>query len=141
MTIKFTVLGEPRGKGRPRFQKVGKFVKPYTPQDTVVYENLIVTEYRRQCRDARFGEKETLDMRIIAYYGIPASTSNSKRGAMLLGSVRPIKKPDADNIVKVVCDALNGVAFRDDVQVVDMQVRRFYSDTPRLEITIQSASK
>lgn len=51
--------------------------------------------------------------------------------------IRPTKKPDWDNIGKIVTDALNGVAYHDDAQIVDAQVRKFYSKDPRVEIIIQ----
>ena len=54
--------------------------------------------------------------------------------------IRPMKKPDNDNIVKVVQDALNQIAYRDDVQIVDCQLRKFYSENPRVVVTIQEAA-
>ena len=53
--------------------------------------------------------------------------------------LRPLKKPDADNVIKVVLDSLNKIAYHDDTQVVDLQIRRFYSRDPRLVVTIQEA--
>jgi len=79
-------------------------------------------------------------MRIIAYYAIPASTSQKKRREMESGLLRPIKKPDVDNLAKVVCDALNKIAYRDDAQVVDAQVSKYYSDQPRIEVIMQNAN-
>lgn len=55
---------------------------------------------------------------------------------MLDHKIRPTKKPDFDNIGKVICDALNKIAYRDDSQIVDAQVRKFYSDRPRVVVTI-----
>lgn len=81
-----------------------------------------------------------LDMRIVAYFPIPKSTSKKKRQLMLEGQIRPTKKPDFDNIGKIVCDALNTVAYHDDVQIVDAQVRKFYSEEPRVVVTIQEAA-
>lgn len=135
MKVQFTVLGEPQGKGRPRFSKVGGKVITRTPDATVLYENLIITEYRRQV-GRRFEDDAMLDLRIVAYYGIPASASKKRKAAMLAGDIRPTKKPDADNIVKVVADALNEVAYHDDAQVVDCQVRKFYAEQPRIVVTI-----
>ena len=63
MQIKFTVLGEPQGKGRPKFSRQGGFVKTYTPDKTVLYENLIRTEYLRQSSGQRFADKEPLAMK------------------------------------------------------------------------------
>ena len=51
--------------------------------------------------------------------------------------LRPIKKPDMDNVVKVIADSLNGVAYRDDTQIVDQMCRKFYSDEPRVEVIIR----
>lgn len=140
MKLKFVVLGEPTGKGRPRFAKVGSYVKTYTPEKTVEYENLVRLEYRRQCKDFKFDDDVALDARIIAYYSIPKSASKKKRQAMLDHTLRPLKKVDCDNLAKIVLDSLNKIAYRDDVQVVDCQVRKFYSDNPRIVVTIQEAT-
>lgn len=137
--VKFTVLGEPTGKGRPRFRNVGQFVKTYTPENTVSYENLIKVEYRRQCNDFRFAPDAQLDVRITAYYGIPKSKSKKAKLLMEQRKLRPIKKPDADNVIKCYLDALNKVAYNDDTQVVDLQIRRFYSYDPRVVVTIREA--
>lgn len=140
MKVKFTVYGEPQGKGRPRFSKVANHVKTRTPDETILYENLIQTEFRRQCGNVRFSDEDQLDMRILAFYQIPSSASKKKTRQMLDRAIRPTKKPDWDNIGKVVADSLNQVAYRDDAQVVDSQVRKFYSDQPRIEVTIQVAT-
>lgn len=140
MKVKFTVLGEPAGKGRPRFSRQGPFVRTYTPEKTVAYEDLVKLEYHRQCKGFRFDDGQPLDMRVTAYYSIPKSVSKRKRQAMLDHKVRPMKKPDNDNIVKMVQDALNQIAYRDDVQIVDCQLRKFFSEEPRVVITIQEAS-
>lgn len=139
MKVKFTVLGEPAGKGRPRFTKTGPYVKTYTPDATISYENLIKTEYRRQCRDFKFDDNDQLDVRITAYYGIPKSKSKKVQQKMEDHILRPLKKPDADNVIKVVLDSLNKIAYHDDTQVVDLQIRRFYCRDPRLVVTIQEA--
>lgn len=133
MSITFTVLGEPVGKARQRVTRFGT----YTPEATTMYENLIKTEYRRQCRDHRFDDKQPLRMEIRAEYLIPATASKVKRAAMLRGEIRPMKKPDWDNVGKVVSDALNKLAYYDDKQIVECTVRKFYSDRPRVEITIE----
>lgn len=139
MKVKFTILGEPAGKGRPRFRRVGSFNKTYTPEKTVSYENLVKVEYESQCGGHRFPDDVPLDLRIVAYYSIPKSVSKKKRLLMLCHAIRPMKKPDNDNVVKVIQDALNLVAYRDDVQIVDCQLRKFFSDRPRVEVTIQDA--
>lgn len=141
--VRIKVLGEPQGKGRPRFvarynpatQK--SFGQAHTPDKTVVYENLIRTEYSIQTGNFRYPDDAMLDMRILAYYSIPKSASKKKRAMMLEGVIRPTKKPDMDNVMKVVADSLNQVAYKDDTQIVDAQCRKFYSEEPRIEVIIR----
>lgn len=140
MKTKFCIYGVPQGKGRPRFSTVCGHAKPRTPEKTVLYENLVKTEYRQQS-GIRFQDDAMLDVRIFAYYPIPKSAGKKKRQAMLDGIIRPAKKPDWDNIGKVVCDALNGIAYRDDAQIVDSMVRKFYGEIPRVVVVIQVYEK
>ncbi len=134
MKVKFTVLGEPKGKGRPRFARATGHA--ITPKDTVAYENLVRMEFTNQCGEVRFPDGSMLDMRIMAYYSIPKSASKKKKGLMLEGAIRPTKKPDMDNVVKIVADSLNNIAYHDDTQIVDCQCRKFYSEQPRIEVRI-----
>ena len=140
MKVRFEIPGEPKGKGRPRFSNAGKYVKTYTPKETASYENLVRLEYQAQCRGFKFGDGDCLDMRITAYYGIPKSVSKKKRAEMLSHRIRPTKKPDADNVVKIIADSLNAIAYKDDTQVVDCMVRKFFSENPRVVVTIQEAN-
>lgn len=134
METTFTVYGEPVGKGRPRFSRQGAFVRAYTPEKTVSYENLVKLEYGNQS-GKHFGDKE-LGMRIIAYFSIPKATSKKQRERMKSGRVHPAKKPDIDNICKVVADALNGIAYDDDRQITYAEIAKRYDDAPRLTVTI-----
>jgi len=137
--VKFTIPGPPKGKGRPRFSKMGNFVKAYTPTETASYENLVTVEYQAQSKCFRFPDDAILDMRIIAYYEIPKSVSKIKRSRMISGEIRPSKKPDMDNVVKIIADSLNNVAYKDDTQIVDCQVRKFYSEIPRVVVVLSEA--
>lgn len=133
------MYGEPKGKGRPRFStKTGHAM---TPKDTVNYETLVHMEYMNQCGNAKFPDDAMLDMRIKAYYSIPKSKSKKMKALMLEGIIRPTKKPDMDNVVKIIADSLNNIAYRDDTQIVDCQCRKFYSDTPRVEVRILEIKK
>lgn len=137
--VKFTVLGEPKGKGRPRFST--QTGRAFTPKQTVNYETLVHTEYMVQCEGFRFPDDAMLDMRILAYYSVPKSGSKKEKAKKLENIIRPTKKPDMDNVVKMVADALNQVAYKDDTQIVDCQVRKFYSEQPRIEVIIQEVKK
>lgn len=136
MKVKFTIPGEPKGKGRPRGTRDGHM---YTPKDTVYYENLVKTSYFQQCRAKPIDKDVPLDVRITAYFQIPESTSKKRKLLMMARAIRPTKKVDWDNLGKIVCDSLNKIAYHDDAQIVDAQVRKFYSDNPRVVVTIQEA--
>ena len=132
-------MGEPKGKGRPRFcRNTGHAI---TPKDTVNYETLVKMEYTQACGEQIFPDNAMLDMRIKAYYSIPKSASKKRHAAMLSGDIRPTKKPDMDNVIKIIADSLNKIAYRDDTQIVDCQVRKFYSEKPRVEVMIQTIDK
>lgn len=57
---------------------------------------------------------------------------------MLAGYEKPCKKPDIDNIAKVILDSLNDIAYHDDTQVVSLCVVKKYAETPRVEVEIQT---
>lgn len=135
--IVFAVPGPPQGKARARTVKnknTGKAMS-FTPDKTVLYENWIRTCYM-QANGGLFNNMEMLDINVAAFFAIPKSTSRAKRALMLSGELRPMKKPDGDNILKAVCDALNGLAYGDDRQLTDKSIHKWYSNEPRLEITI-----
>lgn len=135
----FTVPGDPQGKGRPRFTTIAGHARAITPDQTVLYENLIKTEYIAQHGHDCIPAGVPLIVRVYALFSIPASASKKKRELMLNGTIRPVKKPDGDNILKVVADSLNGIAYYDDAQIVEAGVIKFYSDIPKLKICIEEA--
>lgn len=129
--IKIVIPGKPMGKQRARTLKNGI---SYTPKETVSYENLVKLCYM-QLENKKIFEN-AVNMKITAYYPIPKSTSKKQAELMRTHLVRPTKKPDCDNITKIICDALNNVAYKDDSQVVECKVQKFYSDEPRVEVEI-----
>lgn len=135
--IRFSVPGNPFGKQRPKFARHGKFVQTYTPKETLQHEKIIAQVYEDVAKGKKFEKKAPLDIQITAYYPIPQSTSKKKRKEMLEHKIRPVVKPDLDNVAKLIYDALNGVAWHDDNAIVDTQIRKFYSENPRVDIFIQ----
>ena len=134
---KFTVYGECKGKGRPKFARRGNFVKTYTPEATANYETLVRLSFIQENPDFKTIEKDIpLTCIITIYKGIPKSVSKKKRLQMLCEIIRPTSKPDIDNSVKSIFDALNGVAYHDDSQIVDLSVRKCYGETPKVEVVI-----
>lgn len=134
--VTFQIPGEPFGKQRPKFSTAGGFARSYTPKETVSYENLVKMEYERQCGGKMApGDEEVLAV-INAFFSIPKSVSKKKRADMLEGKIRPTKRPDCDNIAKIILDALNGMAYRDDAQVVSAVVGKHYGETPHVEVQL-----
>lgn len=135
--VEFIVNSEPKGKARARTVRnphTNK-VHSYTPKGTVTYERLIRDSYIAS-GGKYFGEKP-LEIAIEAYYGIPKSYTKKEREAIMRGELKPTKKPDCDNIIKMVCDALNEVAYKDDKQVICVSCNKYYSNTGYLHITIK----
>jgi Holliday junction resolvase RusA-like endonuclease len=128
--MNFIIPGEPCGKGRAKFARRGNFVSTYTPDKTILYENLV-----KACFVGEYTEKP-LSVEIFIYHSIPKSTPKKYIGDMLKGKIRPTKKPDIDNICKVILDALNGVAYKDDTQVYHLEATKRYGEIPSVEVYI-----
>lgn len=143
--IKFYVFGEPRGKGRPRTRVVkGKFAQIYTDDETANYESKIATAYinayKEKYKDKEMSlfalANEPLNITINVYLGLSKSdwtfykklgeTKLNKQGERKLETFAT-KKPDVDNIAKIVMDSLNGVAYFDDCQVSELFIRKRYT--------------
>lgn len=136
--IKITIPSSPIGKGRPKFSTFNGHAVAYTPQKTVNYENLVKLTYQQQCGDKPIPKEISLRADIVAYFPIPKSISKIRRKMMLAGDINPTKKPDLDNIAKSILDALNGIAYYDDSQIVAMGICKKYSDNPRVEVYIDT---
>ena len=135
--IKFSIPGPPQGKARPRVVRAKNGLSlTYTPDKTVRYEELVRIRYKAAAQGFRFPDDAQVVIQITARFPIPASKSKKVRFAMLAGQIKPAKKPDCDNIVKIVCDALNGFAYKDDAQVVLAQVAKEYTDEPRTDVSL-----
>jgi Holliday junction resolvase RusA-like endonuclease len=127
----FTIRGEPRGKGRPRFTKTGRV---YTPTETAQYESLVGLSYRNSAR----GYKFTSPVRVtIKAFHKPPKKSKKVTEDMLNGRILPTKKPDLDNIAKIILDGLNKVAWDDDTQVIEMMVTKRYSEEPLVAVIVE----
>jgi Holliday junction resolvase RusA-like endonuclease len=136
LSASFTVDGAPQGKARPRVTRHGT----YTPAKTKEYEKAVQWSYMMQCQGAMFPDCP-LQVVIDAYFPIPKSASKRKRQEMNDDIIRPKVKPDLDNIAKAICDALNGEAWHDDAQIVNLYVRKWYSDKPRVDVQIRTVGE
>jgi Holliday junction resolvase RusA-like endonuclease len=133
--VSITVAGPPVPKGRPRLSTIGGHARAFTPAKTRRYEDLIRLEAGR-VMEGRDQLQGPLCVKIRAFMQTPQAIAKHKtRGpAAEMGDLRPLTKPDVDNFAKVI-DALNGIVWPDDNQVVELTVEKFYSTRPRLELT------
>jgi len=133
--IYFTVVGDPHGKDRPRF---GRHGGAYTPTKTKNYEKEVRKQYNK-IYSHRTPMTEPLEMTVIAWFKRPKSHYGTGKNVFTLKSTAPAactKTPDLDNIIKIVMDALNEVAYIDDSQIVKLTACKAYDLIPRVDIKI-----
>ena len=139
-TVYFVVYGNPVGKGRPRATSRGGFVRMYTDAKTLGFESAVADEARIAMRDWQAFETP-MQLQLSAYYYIPKSWSKKKRQMAMDGEIHPQVKPDLDNVMKAVLDAMNGVVYVDDSQVINMVATKRYSSDPRVEVYLHEVLK
>ena len=134
--VNFTVPGQPRGKGRPRFARRGNFVTTYTDAATTTYEDQI----RFYALRAMGGYKPlttALEAFIHVRLLVPQSYSKKRTEACLSGLEWPSKKPDWDNVAKSICDGMESIIFVCDSQIVECHVRKVYAETAGVDVLIK----
>lgn len=129
-------MGEPIAKGRPKFRVFGKHAMAYTPKKTHDAEKVISDEFIKYHNNFKMPDKGPICLKARFYMPVPCSLSKPKKQALLDGFYH-LKRPDVDNLLKLVCDALNGVAWKDDCDIVSMFAVKGYSEYPRTEIEIK----
>jgi Holliday junction resolvase RusA-like endonuclease len=134
MQVVIELPGVIRGKGRPRF--VLSTGRSYTPEQTRSYEAVLKMAAIEAMGD-RFPLLGPVSLVMEAVFEPAASMSKKKRAAALIGESFPTKKPDADNIAKLT-DALNGVVWKDDAQVVDLRLRKVFGPRAMLRIRVEA---
>lgn len=138
MKIEFDINGKVKAKQSVKFANIGGFMKKYTPGDIKEYANWVrlcfMSEYPAWNIET-FKDKQ-LKAEINVYMPIPKSFSKKKHEQALQGLIRPTVKPDCDNIAKNINDALNGIVYPDDKQIVSLTINKFYSMTAYVNVTI-----
>ena len=135
--IRFSVPGAPVAKARPRFTKNGH---AYTPDKTRSYEAIV----KLCAMKAMKGKKlltGAISLSVTAFFPIPKYFTKAIRDKAMSGGLWHQKKPDWDNVGKIVSDALNGVVFSDDAKVSRAIVEKRYSEFPRVEVSVESSEK
>ena len=140
MEIRFTIPGKPMGKQRARTfwnDKLGG-MQSITPKKTASYEGDIKLYYQLCAHDRMFERGVPISIEITARFEPPGSESKKRKGLMLSGQIRHTKRPDVDNISKIVMDALNGIAWHDDSQVISILARKQYDEEAGVDVVITS---
>lgn len=94
----------------------------------------VLWQLRPQYSDEPFLVPLKLD--ITFYMPIPKATSSKKRQQMLTDFIKPMKRPDLDNLEKFYLDCLTGFLFHDDAQITDLHASKVYSLTPSVLIRV-----
>jgi Holliday junction resolvase RusA-like endonuclease len=137
--MRLKILGKPIAKKRPRFARVGKFVRTYNPQETE--EGRFLFEAYRQLGNGFKPIEKPITVIMGYYMPIPKGTSKKKKTLMVMKQIQHCKKPDLSNLVKFTEDALNNVVWKDDSQITMMWAHKQYSKEPRTEITIMGEDR
>ena len=134
MVYEFEVIGDIKGKARPRVNTYTGTA--YTPTGTKDYENLI-----KQYFKVKYPRYEPLDgrvaIKIIAYFEVTKNTTKKDKKLIEERLLSPTKKPDIDNIVKIILDALNKMEFKDDNQITKIEVEKKYALEDKLYVKIE----
>jgi Holliday junction resolvase RusA-like endonuclease len=133
------LAGEPRGKGRPRSRVAhrpsgSQFIAVYTDPETKSYEGALRWTAARAMR-GHSPFHHALKVRVTAVFSVPRSWSAKRRSRAIAGQLRPVVKPDADNILKTL-DALNKIVWLDDSQIVECLVEKHYGELPLLRVEV-----
>jgi Holliday junction resolvase RusA-like endonuclease len=126
--MKLTILGEPIAKGRPRLTTFGGHARAYTPKATRDAETNIRAQIVNQLPKDYIPAAGAIFVNILIHRRKPTSTPKKVRHA--------IKKPDLDNYLKTVLDAMNTIVFKDDSQIITIHASKVFGDKPRIEIDI-----
>lgn len=123
MKYSFEIKEKAIGKQRPRYSsKTGRM---YTPTKTSSFEEKVKWEFKSKYNVKTELSTKPFKAKITAIFEPPKSISKKKKDE-LLSKVDYIKKPDADNIAKIILDSLNGLAYKDDSQVSALLVLKDY---------------
>ena len=143
--IEIEIPTAPVAQARPRATLIthrGRYYKPGT-RKIILFDPPAVKKFKQlvgyYVQQHYNGHPLTgpLSVTVRFYRDIQKSDSKKKKMAKEAGDIRPTKKPDVDNYVKSLLDALNKVLWADDNQIIDLHASKFYSAYPRIEIQVR----
>ena len=130
----FKIPGKVQAKQRPRFSKSGIV---YTPKETRVYENFVRACYSDYANQYKWEPYDgQLRAEVEVFIQVPKSDSKLKKQAKIIGEIRPTIKPDCDNLAKSILDSLNGLAYQDDRQIIELSVKKFYAEQSEVKVKL-----
>jgi Holliday junction resolvase RusA-like endonuclease len=132
------VDGRAVAKGRPRF--VRKTGIAFTPSHVRKYE----AAARFAASEAMNGRpplQGALTLELLIELPIPTSWSRKKQLAAIAGLIQPISRPDLDNYIKSVLDAINTIVVCDDAQITELRARKRFGEQPQLVATIRCSDE
>jgi len=146
LTVELDGAAVAKGRHRSRIatgKSGGQFVQSYPDSKTVKYEAQLRFAAQIAMREQNPSAPPTArpcKVVVDVFMAAPGNPPGGKRvrAAMLAGIFRPTKKPDADNYLKTVGDALNGVVWADDSAIAEATVRKWWAEHPRLVVTIET---
>lgn len=126
---------EPVEQARPRAAYIGRRIIMYDPEKVKKFKKELSQLAKLHYRDDPLDGE--LEIEVSFYRSVQKSLSKKERARRLSGEHRPTVKPDLDNYIKSALDGLNGILWTDDVRIVDLHAHKYYSDRPRIEITVR----
>ena len=130
--MRLVIPGNPVAQGRPRATRQGRVYDPETSRNYKAYVRLLASQKNLVARMSG-----PLSVKITAVFEIPKSKTKKFKAAALALKELPTKKPDADNVAKIVCDSVNGILWDDDCQIVELSVKKIYGEAPRVEMEVE----
>lgn len=139
LPITFAVSGEPKSQPRPKAMRRGSFVHIYTPATAKVWKGLVASAAKPFLSPVPIEGplSLSLDFRFVR----PKSHFTSKGALSKSARLAHTTKPDADNLAKAVMDALTDAGlWKDDTQVVQLNVTKSYADTDGVTVRLADAT-
>lgn len=155
MLIRFNIPGDPLAQARPRFTTRYGFVSTYDTKECKNYKKYVRMIAKETAHKIGWISKELpLRMSISVHFAPPKSWSKKKTKAAIAGEIYHDKKPDVDNLSKIIMDALpdkltsnknkdnpaglDAGLYHDDKQIVLLVVRKDYSETPGVDVVLET---
>lgn len=113
----------------------------YTPDKIKEYEKLVRERFLEETQNSRFAEDALLEIYITVLAKMPKGATPEEQARMFNGRANNAKTPDLNKITKIVCEALEGVAYKDTVQITKVSAIKAWSVYPSVWVTIEGEER